>query len=66
MKTLLVSVFAVTLLAGCSGHISPPEVKFGKKCVEGQDGNIVYSYIWMHKQGKELKANKETCELIAN
>ena len=66
MKTVLVSVFALALLAGCSGHIAPPEVKFGKKCSEGKDGNVVYSYVWMHKQGEELTANKETCELLAD
>ncbi len=52
------------ILAGCSGHINPPSVKFGKKCAEAGDGQIVYSYIWMHKKGEELTANKETCDQL--
>ena len=39
-------------------------MQFGKKCVETNEYTIVYSYVWMHKKGTELKADKETCELI--
>ena len=28
------------------------------------DGTVVYSYVWFHKKGTELEANKETCKLI--
>tara|TARA_B100000035_G_scaffold279196_1_gene258648 strand:+ start:114 stop:311 length:198 start_codon:yes stop_codon:yes gene_type:complete len=59
-STILILLF----LAGCSGHIAPPAVKFGKKCTVAEDGNVVYSYIWLHKKGEELKANKETCKQI--
>lgn len=64
MKKALAAVFAMALLAGCSGHIVPPSMQFGKKCVETNEDTIVYSYVWMHKKGTELKADKETCELI--
>lgn len=64
MKSALAAVFAMALLTGCSGHIYPPNMQFGKKCVETDNNTIVYSYVWMHKKGEELKANKETCKLI--
>ena len=64
MKKALAAVFAMALLTGCSGHIVPPNMQFGKKCAETDDGQIVYSYVWMHKKGEQLKANKETCKLI--
>ncbi len=64
MKKALAAVFAMALLTGCSGHIVPPNMQFGKKCVETNEDTIVYSYVWMHKKGTELKADKETCELI--
>tara|TARA_Y100000114_G_scaffold71714_1_gene65689 strand:+ start:2443 stop:2649 length:207 start_codon:yes stop_codon:yes gene_type:complete len=64
MHKILLAVITATLLAGCSGHIYPPNMQFGKKCVETTNDTIVYSYVWMHKKGTELKANKETCELI--
>ena len=52
------------MLASCSGHIVPPSVKLGKKCTQAEDGQIVYSYIWLHKKGEKLTANAKTCELI--
>ena len=64
MKSVLAAVFAMTILAGCSGHINPPNMQFGKKCVQTENDTIVYSYVWMHKQGEELSANKATCDLI--
>ena len=64
MYKILGAAVAVILLAGCSGHIYPPNMQFGKKCVETNNDTIVYSYVWMHKKDTELKANKETCELI--
>jgi hypothetical protein len=63
MKYLLIILFGL-VLASCSGHINPPNMVFGKKCTEAENGRIVYSYVWLHKQGEELKANKETCEKI--
>ena len=42
-----------------------PSVKFGKKCTEAEDGQIDYCpYVWMHKKGEELSADKETCKKI--
>ncbi len=64
MKSALAAVFAIVLLTGCSGHIAPPNMQFGKKCVETDNNTIVYSYVWMHKKGEELKADKATCDLI--
>tara|TARA_B100001287_G_C22634080_1_gene506649 strand:+ start:629 stop:838 length:210 start_codon:yes stop_codon:yes gene_type:complete len=64
MKTTIAAVFAMALLTGCSGHINPPNMQFGKKCVQTTNDTIVYSYVWMHKKGVELNANKETCDLI--
>ena len=64
MTKIIVSIIALAFLAGCSGHINPPSVKFGKKCTEAEDGQIVYSYVWMHKKGEELSADKETCKKI--
>ena len=52
------------MLASCSGHIVPSEIKLGKKCTAPEDGRIVYSYVWVHKKGEELKANATNCELI--
>lgn len=63
MKTIAI-VLTGLLLASCSGHIVPPNMQFGKKCVETNEDTIVYSYVWMHKKGTELKADKKTCELI--
>ena len=63
MKTIAI-VLTGLLLASCSGHIVPPNMQFCKKCAETDDGQIVYSYVWMHKKGEQLKANKETCKLI--
>ena len=37
-STILILLF----LAGCSGHIAPPAVKFGKKCTVAEDGNVVH------------------------
>ena len=64
MKSALAAVFAIVLLTGCSGHIAPPNMRFGKKCVETDNNTIVYSYVWMHKKGEELKADNATCDLI--
>ena len=63
MKTIAI-VLTGLLLASCSGHIVPPNMQFGKKCAETDNGQIVYSYVWLHKKGEQLKANKETCKLI--
>ena len=63
MKIVAILVTGL-ILAGCSGHINPPSVNVGKKCAESGDGQIVYSYIWMHKKGEELTANKETCDQL--
>ena len=52
------------MLASCSGHTVPSEIKLGKKCTAPEDGRIVYSYVWVHKKGEELKANATNCELI--
>ncbi len=61
----LIAIITLGLfLAGCSGHIVPPAMKFGKKCSEAEDGTIVYSYVWLHKKGEELTANAKTCDLI--
>ena len=51
-------------MTACSGPISPPQVKFGKKCTVAQDGQIVYSYVWLHKKGEKLEASKENCALL--
>jgi len=63
MNKLILSLLAVLFLAGCSGHIVPPAIELGKKCIE-KEGTVVYSYIWLHKKGTELSANAETCDLI--
>ena len=63
MKFIIIILTGI-MLASCSGHIVPPSVKFGKKCAEAGDGQIVYSYIWMHKKGEDLTANKETCDKL--
>ena len=44
MKTIAI-VLTGLLLASCSGHIVPPNMQFGKKCAETDDGQIVYSYV---------------------
>ena len=61
MRTML-AVIALAMLTGCSGHVV--QVKLGKKCMTDNDGTVVYSYVWFHKKGTELEANKETCKLI--
>ena len=63
MKILAILITGL-MLASCSGHIVPPSVKLGKKCTQAEDGQIVYSYIWLHKKGEEVTANAKTCELI--
>ena len=63
MKILAILITGL-MLASCSGHIVPPSVKLGKKCTQAEYGQIVYSYIWLHKKGEELTANAKTCELI--
>ena len=63
MNKLILSLLAVLFLAGCSGHIVPPAIEFGKKCIQKKD-TVVYSYVWLHKKGTELSANAETCDLI--
>ena len=63
MTKLIVINYCISILAGCSGH-NQSYVKFGKKCTEAEDGQIVYSYVWMHKKGEELSADKETCKKI--
>ena len=62
MRTML-AVIALAMLTGCSGTRCS-EVKLGKKCMTDNDGTVVYSYVWFHKKGTELEANKETCKLI--
>ena len=52
------------MLASCSSHIVPSSIKLGKKCTAPSDGQIVYSYVWLHKEGEELKANKQNCKAI--
>tara|TARA_B100001057_G_scaffold467052_1_gene524792 strand:- start:2698 stop:2895 length:198 start_codon:yes stop_codon:yes gene_type:complete len=63
MRTML-AIFALAILTGCSGNVTPPEVKLGKKCMTNNDGTVVYSYVWIHKKGTELEADNETCKLI--
>jgi hypothetical protein len=63
---IFVSSLVLLFLVGCSGHIYPPAVKFGKKCSISNDGQVTYSYVWFHKQDEELKASKEACKEIAD
>lgn len=64
-KTFLI-LMTTLFLAGCSGHVAPPAVQFGKKCTVGSNDQIVYSYVWFHKKGTQLEANEENCKLIAD
>lgn len=52
MTKLLAIILAGIIVTACSGPISPPHVKFGKKCTVAQDGQMVYSYVWFHKKVK--------------
>ena len=64
MAKLLAIILSGIIVTACSGPISPPQVKFGKKCTVAQDGQIVYSYVWLHKKGEKLEASKENCALL--
>lgn len=63
MKTVVILLVGL-MLASCSSHIVPSSIKLGKKCTAPNDGQIVYSYVWVHKEGEELKANAKNCEAI--
>lgn len=58
--SFFVAIFGFALLAGCSLP-KEPKVSFGKKCSETQDGQVVYSYVWVYDKSAGLKASKKTC-----
>lgn len=63
--SFFVALFGFALLAGCSLP-KDPRVSFGKKCSEGTDGEIAYSYVWIYSKDAGLGANKKTCKKIAS
>ena len=60
LSSFLIALFGFALLAGCSLP-KEPQVSFGKKCSETQDGQVVYSYVWVYDKSAGLKASKKTC-----
>ena len=57
MKIVAILVTGL-ILAGCSGHINPPSVKFGKKCTPDHKE---WSYVWfVEKEGNNVA--KENCK----
>ena len=64
MAKLLAIILSGIIVTACSGPISPPHVKFGKKCTVAQNRQMVYSYVWFHKKGEKLEATEENCAFL--
>jgi hypothetical protein len=67
MKNLILGItilgFAIAI-QGCARLPENPAFSFGKKCTVGEDGQVVYSTVWVYDKETGLEASKEACKIL--
>jgi len=67
MKHILIAItilgFAIAI-QGCAKLPDNPSFSFGKKCTIAEDGQVVYSTVWVYDKEAGLEASKEACKNI--
>ena len=71
MVKAVMATIMLLFLMGCSATVTKiipdnPRVSFGKKCSVTDEGQIAYSWLWIYNKEAGLKADKQTCEKIAD
>jgi uncharacterized protein YceK len=70
MKNLLLILILAIATSGCAvvqsvTQLPPnPAISFGKKCSVDEEGNVVYSSIWIYNKESGLQASKEACKIL--
>jgi hypothetical protein len=54
---------AVVLFLYVADEQNHSQLHFGKKCFQNENGDIIFSHIWVTRPFDELPANKEQCTL---